>query len=558
MKNQLLALALIPAAFVSCVDDSYDLDNISSDYRIGLNEYLPIASSEVKMMDVLSEFKSDYITTDSEGLLTFVFDTVNRIQINPIDLIVNPETFTFDLNEVASEKINPVTKVIPARSKFYVPVKVKLEIDDENGKGRVDMIEVKEGNVIFDIEGINTDYITVQQLEIPGDSLKYLLSKDGKVNQKLDGKTLQFNDNELEVKCLMEAVKDFQLTSSNNTFTIKMKESHVTYSKIYGAFTSTTEQVENTSFCTNLYDNNIGDYNLEVKNPTMTITGVSNTGIPMEFTINNLVAKHKPSNSSKNDSVIASFSGGDENSASHSYSFNVESANSEYDSTVFRIPLSKTFGSLDKLFNFMPDSVSFSTAFRFNSVQDNQPVGIDHSYFLLDDTYLNLNVHTEVPFWIGDNSFISIVDTIGDIDLVEDITDYQDGSVNLDEAEVFIEFSNALPLEATVYADFCIADTMANGDVRLTKLENTKLNQVVKLPAAEVFNTNVINPKSSITKIKVTDDMIDDLKKINAINFRYRVNVPKGNVDGVCLKENSSLSAKVYAHLKANISNIDK
>ena len=79
MKNQLLALALMTAGFVSCTDDSYDLDNISNDFRIGLNEYLPIASSEVKLKDILSEFKTDYISEDEEGVLTFKFDTVNRV-----------------------------------------------------------------------------------------------------------------------------------------------------------------------------------------------------------------------------------------------------------------------------------------------------------------------------------------------------------------------------------------------------------------------------------------------------------------------------------------------
>ena len=71
MKNQLLALALMTAGFVSCTDDSYDLENISNDFRIGLNEYLPIASSEVKLKYILSEFKTDYISEDEEGVLTF-------------------------------------------------------------------------------------------------------------------------------------------------------------------------------------------------------------------------------------------------------------------------------------------------------------------------------------------------------------------------------------------------------------------------------------------------------------------------------------------------------
>ena len=137
MKNQLLALALMTAGFVSCTDDSYDLDNISNDFRIGLNEYLPIASSEVKLKDILSEFKTDYISEDEEGVLTFKFDTVNRVQVKPIEVIFKNNVFEYDL--LSSGVLTLENNVIPGNNfrALTIPFPVNVSIDDASGKGKI-------------------------------------------------------------------------------------------------------------------------------------------------------------------------------------------------------------------------------------------------------------------------------------------------------------------------------------------------------------------------------------------------------------------------------------
>ncbi|MEE0083418.1 MAG: hypothetical protein UE068_04270, partial [Paludibacteraceae bacterium] len=138
MKNQLLALALMAAGFASCTDDSYDLDNISNDFRIGLNEYLPIASSEVKLKDILSEFKTDYISEDSDGVLTFKFDTVNRVQVKPIEVAFKENVFEYDLSN--AEYLTFVNNVIPGYQIKEIPITfpINLSFDDASGKGKID------------------------------------------------------------------------------------------------------------------------------------------------------------------------------------------------------------------------------------------------------------------------------------------------------------------------------------------------------------------------------------------------------------------------------------
>jgi hypothetical protein len=285
-----------------------------------------------------------------------------------------------------------------------------------------------------------------------------------------------------------------------------------------------------------------------VIDPKLKITGVSNSGIPLACSVKSLVGKHK-TKKSKKDSVVAVFRDGRQ---SFDFKF-LNSTVEKQEVKAFEEQFDKGNGQLDKIFNYLPDSVSARCGIRIDADPES---GV--SYFLLDSTYVDLNIQAEVPLQVGDGSFITIKDTVDGIDIVEDVTDYQEGNFKFDDVEVFIEFENALPLEGTVTAKFCRADTI-NGKVILTHLENTKLDQTVKIPAAQIGADGYITKATpSKKKIVVSDDMVEDIKKINAVDFTYKIKVPKGAVDGVVLTKDCGMSAKVYSHLKANISNKEK
>lgn len=549
MKKQLLALALMTAGFVGCTDDSYDLDNISNDFRIGLNEYLPIASSEVKLKDILSEFKTDYISEDEEGVLTFKFDTVNRVQVKPIEVAFKESSFEYDL--LSAESITLKDNVIPAGSfrAIQVTFPVKLSVDDASGKGRINEIHVKDGSFVFRIDGANIDNIYISGIEGFSDP-KFI---DNTIKYDLSGKIFTFPEEGFMLTCIVDVLdktKDVKISGGDSKIKIVMEESKLTYHKIVGSFKSNVEQIESTDFYINLYDDNL-DFDLNVIDPKLTITGMTNSGIPLACSVKSLVGKHKTKKASKKDSVVAVFRDGRQ-----SFDFNFLNSTVEgKEEKAFEEVFDKDNGSLDKIFNFMPDSVSVKCGIRINADPESAV-----PYFLLDSTYVDLNIHAEVPLKIGNASYIIIKDTVDGIDIVEDVTDYQNGDFKLDDAEIFIEFENALPLEGEVIARFCKADTAANGDVVLTHLENTKLDQTVKIPAAKIdVNGGYITKATpSKKKINVSDDMVEDIKKINAVDFTYKIKVPKGAVNGIVLTNDCGMSAKVYSHLKANISNKEK
>ncbi|MBP5524513.1 MAG: hypothetical protein J6Y11_02770 [Paludibacteraceae bacterium] len=559
MKNQLLALALMTAGFVSCTDDSYDLDNISNDFRIGLNEYLPIASSEVKLKDILSEFKTDYISENPEGILTFEFDTVNRVNVKPIEIAFKESSYEFDL--VAKNLVTISNNVIPADPKFVVEFPINLSVDDENGAGRIDEIHIKEGFLKFHIESnaFDAEALYIKSVSIPYKELRPWDKNNGAIYLNISDQVLQFPKDGYVVTCEIAttseyAGKDIPLTSKDVKIKVVMEESKLTYHKIVGSFKSNVEQIESTDFYINLYDDNL-DFDLNVIDPKLTITGMTNSGIPLACSVKRLVGKRKTKNSSKKDSVEAVFFKG-LSYESKSYDFEFEPAKNENEEVeAFKETFDKSQGSLDEIFNLLPDSVSVRCGIKIVG-NDNDPKS---QFFLLDSTYVDLNIHAEVPLQIGNGSYITIKDTVDGIDIVEDVTDYQDGNFKFDDVEIFIEFENELPLEGTVTAKFCRADSV-NGKVVLTHIENTKLDQTVKIPAAQIDanSGHIISATPSKKKIVVSDDMIEDIKKINAVDFTYKIKVPKGTVNGVVLTNNCGMSAKVYTHLKANISNKEK
>lgn len=540
MKKHLLALALISGAFVSCTDDSYDLDNISNDFRIGVNEYLPIAHSSVKLKDMLDEFKSEYIDEEEDGKLFFVFDTVTKIDIKPFEINIDESKFNIesDIDVQGGEIPNTFTK------SFEIPL--ELGIDEEDGSGKIEKIHIKEGRLEFkiDTKNFNTEAFVLSIDEIPGikGTTKSTESKDGGLLYVVDDCWIEFpEDGKLNAKCRV-SVKDtwdgpIPVTGDLKVSIVCQKTS-ITYHSIYGSLKSNDAQNDYTNFYIDLYDDNL-DFDLKVLDPKLTISAKTNAGMPINCTFKGFVGKHTYKGYGKKDSVVATF----KNNAD-TFDVVMGYAKNEGDTVpAFHEEFDKVHGSLDKIFSYLPDSVTVRSAFRVNADSG--------SYFLLDNTFLELNINARIPLHIGSASYLTINDTIDGVDILKEIEDYQSSDFGVEKAEVILELENRLPLEAVVDVKFCNVDSVTNK----TKVF-TSIGQSVKVNSASVVDSR--SGKSVPTKktIKIDDTMLDDIKQINTICFQYKIKVPTGvDENGVLLTSDCGLSAKAYAHVKANITN---
>lgn len=541
MKKHLLALALISGAFVSCTDDSYDLDNISNDFRIGVNEYLPIAHSSVNLKDLLDEFKTEYVDEDEDGKLFFVFDTTTTINIKPFEINIDEGTFDIASDIEIEESSIPNTFT----NTFEFPI--ELGIDEEDGSGKIEKIHIKEGRFEFKIETNNfdADALVLSIDEIPGikGTTRSTESKDGGLLYVVDDCWIEFpEDGKLNARCRVSVSDTYNgpvpVTGGNLNVSIVCKKTSITYYSIYGSLKSLDAQNDYTNFNIDLFEENL-DFDLKVLDPKLTISAKTNAGMPIDCTFRGFVGKHSSKKDSKKDSVVATF----KNNAD---TFNIAMGYAKKEGDVvpaFHEEFDKVHGSLDKIFSYLPDSVTVRSAFKVNADSG--------SYFLLDSTFLDVNINARIPLHVGSGSYLTINDTIDGVDILKEIEDYQDSDFGVEKAEVILEIENKLPLEAIVDVKFCNVDSVTNK----TKVF-TSIGQSVKVNSASVVDSRSGKSIPSKKTISVDDTMLDDIKQINTICFQYKIKVPTGvDENGVLLTSDCGLSAKAYAHVKANITN---
>lgn len=550
MKKHLFGLALMSAVFSGCTDDSYDLDNISNDFRIGVNEYLPIAHSSIQLKDLLSEYKTDYIEEGEDGKLYFVFDTLQTIEIKPIEITLDESSYEEDL--MLGGFVSGLQ--IPASASFPFQIPIEVTFEDEEGGGRIDKISVKEGSLRFKLEatGFDVDGLLLSDLRLAGKQLFMSNPRPGQYIVVLDGEEVDFSESSnINLTCTVSVNptygKPLTVSGSEVKLKVQCEKTTLTYTRIEGSFTSSILQNNYTDFYINLFDDHI-DNGVKIKNPELTISGRTNSGMPIDCIVKGFVGKHKTENGVSKDSVVATFGRNMETGELlDTCLIRVNAGNP--DAEAFSRTFNKDFGSLEDIFSYLPDSIFVKTAFRING-------SADSTYYLLDNTYLDMYINARVPLQVGNQSYLTIKDTIDGIDIYKEISDYQESDFGVETAAVIIEFDNALPLECIVNASFCTADTLSDGTVKLIPINNPSLNQSIKVDAASVVDSRRGKNIPSKSSIRIDSSMLEDIKIIKAVCFTYKIKVPRGvNEQGVYLTTDCGLSAKAYAHVKANVSN---
>lgn len=544
----------------SCVDDSYDLDNMSNDVYLDYETYMPLAHSTVTVSDFLKKVEVDEVEEREDGMVYFVYDTTASFLLDPIKLDLKQYEYTtkisalpgFDPNYIPEGMTVPGIK---AGKVLDFPVDLQVVIEDSVGTGRIDKVLVKNATFKFQlkskgIRGLNKKIRL--EMDIPGDvlsgGLDEKLSWDpetGESSFSLDESTLTMNSTIIPVNFRFVVLEDIELDPSAGDIELSVitKKTRITYHALYGAFTHAKAQREKSELAIDIFHKKKVEYNLTVVDPRVKMDVSSNCGIPLKAEISSLVSKNTDGG------VYSSvFKNGET-----SYKYNFEYAKTE--NTIehaYYEEFDRNNGSIDKLFNNHPDSLFINCTYLIDG-----PVDSGITYFLQDSTRITTHVTAEVPFWLGDDSYVIFEDTIKGIDIVKEMENYQDEPYSIDVAEIFLEFENNIPLDAYVQTQFVHVDSVTvdgKDVVERTVIDSVSLDQSVKLePAVVDSETGRVKVSSSSKKsIKVRGEQVEDLKKMNEIIIRYKVCLPPGE-NGVKISGDNSISAKAYAHVKANI-----
>lgn len=557
MRKFYLFVSLVVGSFLSsCVDDSYDLDHFSDDLYIPIQQVLPVGSSVVTVKDLLNELDMKGLNAEADGLVYFQYDTVTSFNIQSFDFELDKDTSRLDFSEIF-----PVGVSLPDLTLLQkIPLVAKLPItfSDTVGQGRLDSAEFKRVHVEMQIQTNVPGLLDALDLKV---SMPKNLDIRGRVSVEWDKRTKKAElimedvwadlskSDTLYFDCLAIVDGIIPLSQINEESYIEVVTSgtDLSYKRLYGCFVAQTEQSELSSIGIDVYDQEEGvKFDVDVVDPRLEVKVWTNSGVPINVGIESLVAFNN-----KGDREIGKFADG-----SSRYTLTMKPSLVEGEEVLgMNEVFDRRNGSIDKLINCTPDTVNVETTFFVNGKE----TGAERPFFLLDSTYVRLGVSAIVPIWLNAGSYISVLDTIKDIDIYEDVVDYEKEDYEVEDIALFLEVENGMPLVAEVDFTFLQEDTIRTeagmSFVTTSELKDERFKQNIKLEAASLDNeTNMaLKPVKNVIRIDADKTMLDDIKKIKHIVVSYKVQVPVASASAKVYSHNL-IKAKAYAQVKGNFS----
>lgn len=558
-KIYLFVSALLALAISSCIDDSYDLDNFSDDLYIPIEQVVPVGSSVVTVADLLKEMELEGLHESSDGLIYFQYDTVSSFYVNSLEFELEKDTTKLDLSEIF-----PVGLLLPdieLKQGISMEARLPIVFSDETGEGRIDSAEIRRASVDFKVVSNVPGLLDVLDLKVTmPENIKSAQSVSPLFwNKRKSEGSLILENVWLDLSKSDTLVFDCQFILDGQLPLSKIKEdsyieivcsaNELSYKRLYGFFVAHTTQVDSSSMGIDIYEEEDVDYSLSLADPRLEIRAWTNSGVPINVGVESLVARN---NSGKKE--VAKFANG-----ASRYTLTLNPSTKEGEEVLgMNVVFDGKNGSIDKLINSAPDTVDVATSFFVNGDEGSA----EKSYFLLDSTYVRLGISAMVPMWMNAGSFIGINDTIEDLDIYQDIVDYEKEDYEVEEATLYLEVENGLPLKTRVDFSFLKEDTIRTSSglsyLSLVEITDEKFKQNVELdPAVLDEDTHMaLKPVKNLVKIDVDKTMLDDIKKIKHIAVKYRVEVPVAS-SSVKVYSQNIIKAKAYVHVKGNYSSGD-
>lgn len=560
MKNiHLITGALLSVAMSGCIDDSYDLDNFSDDIYVKLEQVLPVGSSAVSLSDMLAEMDMEGLEQGEDGLIYFQYDTVSKIMVPAFEFGAQGAT---NSTQIDLSELFPVNVALPdAELDQPIPMVAKfpMEFSDESGGGTIDSAEFKSLRIDFNLASNVPGLLDVLEFQVTlpenlrAESASPLLWDDTRSQGKLIMSNVwaDFSESDsLEFKCQLVPTGKFPLSkiTSDSYIEVSCGIGDMQYKRLYGLFHASSTLEDTSAVGINFSDQKGVDYSILLADPRFEITAWTNAGVPIDVTIESIKGLTK-----EGGSVEAKFQGG-----TSSFQLNMNPAKKEGEEVLaMQATFDRNNGEIDRLVNATPERLAVQTSFL---VKGDEPIN-NKNFYILDSTYINLGIKAIVPLWLQAGSYIVFNDTI-DADLYQDIDDYEKEDYALDQATLYLEVENGLPMKTQVDFTMLRSDTIrtqSGWTTLLSPIENDLFKQNVMMEAAELdATTNAASkPSTSLVTVKLDNSMVGDLKKVKHIVATYRVEVPDASASAK-IRAQDLIKVKAYMHAKAYYSSGDE
>ncbi|MCQ2233897.1 MAG: hypothetical protein MJZ24_04030 [Paludibacteraceae bacterium] len=555
-KKKLAAAGLFCSAlFCQCSVEDYALEDLQTDsLQIHTGIAAPIGNSTITMADLIKKQGIEGLGTDESGLLVFTYDTTTYINIDNceledlnIDAKIEPASIILVESEISSVSKQLIGNKIMLKAGAHLrcPFQIPLGIESKE-----DSIQARIDSVVFDKAKLNIQVGCNMGNLIENTKLTLLLSgatKNGELFSvgmnspkqviDLDGVKVSSNGKDaIDCILILKLQKDVELTLNDESMISisgTSKNSPLTFKTIWGILNTDKTQSENTRIDIDLFDDLDFDLDLKVVDPKVTIKANSNIGLPMVLTIESL-----KSTSAEGKVLDATFKN-NKTSYSVTTDFNKKIGNRK---DILNETFDHNNGRIDEIVNSKPKAIDL----RYSFASKQTPVDSKENYFFSNDSEIALDLAVEIPAYFKKGSYITVNDTIKDVNL----NDYVEKSFNLEKMKLKGEFINKLPFNAFVKLQFYQKDTINKRMVLIEK----GLDRIIELKSATVdAETNkVVKASTNDIVIEYTDKDMDGLKLVSGILLTYSIKVDDKN-EAVKVMDKDAISAKISAYVKGDL-----
>ncbi|MDR1729183.1 MAG: hypothetical protein LBR52_00770 [Prevotellaceae bacterium] len=527
-------MLLLSEGMISCIDNSYNLDEFSSEMQLNTALVGPVGSSKITISDLLANLNVD---TDllkehpGDKLLYFQYDDTVQIELEPVKFKLGSFERTFE--GIENDTLNLLA------TNYHMDFIEKVDFGEmDDADKRIDSVLLNMGtlkitidqNILNESSDVKIKLVFPEQVRKDNRTADPVRLGVGENNISLNGYLIDFTRGDLYFTFEISVPEGTLISlGQNSRITVSASPStqNLAFRKAWGYF-KYPEESEKVAI--DLFDGvEKENINLLFQDPKLTLSAKTNLELPATFSINSLQTKGGKSD------VTAEFIVNGIKSPSYSIQFKdgLAAAN-----------LNAQNVNLDKMLATFPDSLDFSYGFEIGS--KNESTELDASVFA-GGAFIDINFGVELPAWFKKGSFIQLTDTVADVNL----GDLVENDLNLDEAIIYFDLENGLPLNVDV--KFSFLDSLNNPVVIKNPKLLSNLN-VLKVDAASVNPvTNVVDKTTKASlKIELDNTMTDEIKQFKHLVVNYKVDV-NSNANSVKVTGNDFLQAKMSFYLKGGI-----
>jgi hypothetical protein len=469
---------LVAMLFLSCVDNQFDLDRVSSQGELTPYVDVPLGSTSISMKDLLEKIDPNtYVKTGVDNILYFDYlDTLYSMKASQLNLLPNQGPQAYSIT-VPGMVVPSSGIVIKQTYNFSISLGNNASFSTaylKTGNINVSLANVQSGiSVALGIPGLTHGTIPFSQNLATGSNQISLAGDSLKVDNS--------DPNNILLPITFTLTATAGAVVSPGSVAVNVGLNNLSFSIVKGNIG--TNEVLNKSGSVSLsMFNNSFIKDITFTDPQFSIITENSYGASVKLTLSNVEMQ------TSNGSFVATFSG------NSSTSFNIDKATS-YGAVVSN---TNTFTrSNTTLFNALtlsPQNMSYTLVALTN------PNGGANSDFALDTSQLNVYAKIHIPIKFSASSITLQPDTID-----FDFDKYYDAMKHADSAKFVLETSNEFPLTtsvalAAVDENYQFIMKIYDGVVLKSGVPNTSNPQTSTATVSKTESVNLTN--ADIEKLK--------------------------------------------------------